>query len=218
MTIKVESFFTERFINMCINKRILLWNVKRKNDVMLTANIGKEEYKKLREVSRNTKSKVRILQKKGLPFIMHRYRKRKLFAILLILMTIGLVVCSGFIWNIEVEGDFSFSKEELLLNLEEYGLRIGSRKSNIDRTDIINNIRLKRTDIAWIGINIKGTNAIVEVQEAKLPPEIIRTDEYCNIVADKSGVITRMSVQNGTGEKQEGDIVKPRRCTGKRNC
>ena len=31
VNIKVESYFLERFINICISKKIFLWNIKRKN-------------------------------------------------------------------------------------------------------------------------------------------------------------------------------------------
>ena len=69
-------------------------------------------------------------------------------------------------------------------------------------------IRLKREDIAWIGINLKGTNAIVEVVEAKSKPNIINEDELCNIVATKEGIITKINSQNGTSLVKIGDLVK----------
>lgn len=49
----------------------------------------------------------------------------------------------------------------------------------------------------------------MQVVEAEKKPEIINEDEYCNIVADKKGVITKINVQNGTANAQIGDIVKP---------
>ena len=39
--------------------------------------------------------------------------------------------------------------------------------------EIVNKIRLQRNDIAWIGIDIKGTNAIVKVVKADEKPEDI---------------------------------------------
>ncbi len=61
----------------------------------------------------------------------------------------------------------------------------------MDLKSIINKIRLDRKDIAWIGIDLKGTNAIVKVVEADAKPEIIKEDEYCNIVSDKEASIIK---------------------------
>ena len=75
---------------------------------------------------------------------------------------------------------------------------------------MINNIRLNRDDIAWVGMKIKGTNIIVEVVEADKKPDIIDENEYCSIVSDKEGVITKINVQNGTALAKVGDIVTKR--------
>ena len=40
VNISVEGYFIERFINICISKNILLWNLKRKKSSFLYANIG----------------------------------------------------------------------------------------------------------------------------------------------------------------------------------
>ena len=196
--IRVEGLFIERFINICISKKIFLWKAKREKSTILHANVGIKEYKSLREVSKKTKSKIKIQTKRGLPFVMHKYRKRKIFVVLLLLVLIGLIVSSNFIWNIEIRGDITISHEEILNSLEQEGLMIGMRSSALDKNQVINNVRLNRDDIAWMGINIRGTNAIVEVRQTVNPPEIIREDEFCNIVSDRNGIITRISVRNGT--------------------
>ena len=73
---------------------------------------------------------------------------------------------SLFIWNIDIIGNSRISKEELLQTLKDNGLKVGEFKDNIRTKEIVDNIRLKRDDIAWIGVEIKGTNAIVKVVEA----------------------------------------------------
>ena len=88
-------------------------------------------------------------------------------------------------------------------------LGIGSSKNVIiDTKEIINKVRLERNDIAWMGIELKGTNAIVKIKEAEKAPEVLDENEYCDIVADKSGMITKINVQNGTATVKEGDIVE----------
>ena len=57
-------------------------------------------------------------------------------------------------------------------------------------------------------MEIKGTNLIVDVVEADKKPEIINEDEYCNVVADKDGIIVKVKAQNGTPAVEEGTTVK----------
>lgn len=210
VNISIEGYFIERFINICISKNILLWNLKRKKSSFLYANIGMKDFKKIKQIAKVTKCRVKIEQKRGLPFLLHRYKKRKFFLISLILIVLFIFAISNFVWNVEITGNNTIPTEEIMQNLNENGLKIGVLKQKVDTKQIINTIRLQRDDIAWMGIHLKGTNAIIEIVEADKKPEIIDENEYCNIISDKDGIITKINVQNGTALIKEGDIVKKR--------
>ena len=209
LNIKVEGYFVERFINICISKKILLWNMKRAKNTILYANIGMKDFKKIRQIARKTHCKVQIKSKKGMPYILHKYKKRKIFGMLLIIIISGIIALSNFIWNIEIIGTNKIHKDELMLILDQQGLKLGTRKGKVDTKKIINNVRLKNDNIAWMGINIEGTNVKVEVKESEEKPDIVDSNEYCNIISEKTGVITKINAQNGTANVKVGDIVKP---------
>ena len=206
--IEVEGFFIERFINICTNKKIFLWNLRREKSVILHARISPKEFKKVREISKNTKCKVKIKSKKGLPFIINRYRKRKIFLACALILIIMIFTLSKFIWNIEIKGNTNIPKEEIVELLKNNGITEGIYKDKIDVQAVINKIRLERKDIAWMGISFVGTNAIVEIAESIEKPEEIDENEYCNIIADKDAIILKISVQEGTAAVSQGDIVK----------
>ena len=206
--IEIEGFFIERLMNICIKKSILLWGSNRKKSTLLHTNVNIKDFKKLVKIAKETKCKVKIINKKGLPFIFNKYRKRKIFFILLCVIIIIIMGLSNFIWNIEIEGNVNINKEEIVELLKQEGLSIGTFKNNINTKDIINKIRLERNDLAWIGIDISGTNAKVKVIEADPKPEIIKDDEYCNIVATKDGIIQKVNALNGTSLVKEGDVIK----------
>lgn len=208
VNISIEGYFIERFINICISKGILLWNLKRKKSSFLYANIGMREFKKIKEIAKLTKCRVKIERKKGLPFILHRYKKRKLFFASLIVVILFIFGMSNFVWNIEITGNNIIPKEEIMKEVSNGGLKIGMLKQRIDTKNIINNLRLQRDDIAWVGIHIKGTNVIVEIVEADKKPEIVDENEYCNIITKSDGIITKINVQNGTALVKIGDVVK----------
>ena len=208
LRISVEGYYIERFINICKNKKITIWKLKRNGSIELNANVRIKEFRKICKIGKKTGCKIRIKDKKGLPFLLHRYKKRKLFIILLVVLIIIIGLSSNFVWNVEIQVEENEELVDIRKDLEEAGLKTGKLKSKIDTKEIINKIRLERNDIAWIGIKLKGTNAIVKLVKADKKPEIIDEDEYCNIVADKTGIITKINAQEGTANVKVGDTVK----------
>lgn len=207
VNIKIEGYFAEKFINKCINNKIFFWNIKREKSTIVYTNVGISDFKKMCKIAKETRCKVNILNKKGLPFVLHRYKKRKIFLIIIIFILLSLLALSRFVWNIKIEGLEQINEEEIMTMLNEKGLEIGKVKNNIDKQKIINEIRLERADIAWIGISIDGTIATVQIVEAEEKPEMINDEEYCNIVSTKDAQIVKISAQNGVPVVKVDDIV-----------
>ncbi len=207
--IKIEGYYIERFINLCIGKKILLWNLKREKSTIVYANIGINNFKQIKQIAKKTNCKVKIEEKKGMPFLLNKYKKRKIFLILFLIVIITIFTLSNFVWNIEIKCDTNMDTANILNELKEYGIKTGILKSKINTKEVINRLRLKHDDIAWVGLKIEGTNVICEIVEADKKPEIINESEYCNIVAEKPGIITKINVQDGTAKVNIGDIIKP---------
>lgn len=207
--ITVEGYYIERFINICINNKILIWNIKReKGGVKLFLNVGINDFKKLGQIAKKTKCKIKIDRKRGMPFLLNRYRKRKIFGLFLIIVIMLIMASSNYIWNVEIRIEDNAQLEGIAQELEEAGLTVGKNKNKIKTSEIIQYVRLKRKDISWIGIELKGTNAIVKLVKAQEAPEIIDENDYTNIVADRSGIITKIVAQNGTAKVKVGDTVE----------
>ena len=205
--VEIEGYYIERFINICQNKKILIWNLKREKGVKLFFNIGIKDFKSLKQISRKTNCKIKIIRKKGIPFLLHRYKKRKIFAIFLVIIAFFIYTSSKYVWNVDIKVEENLIIENIEEDLEDLGLKRGILKSKIDTDKLVNEIRLKRNDISWIGIDLKGTNAIVKIVKAQEKPELIDNLDYCNIVATKDGIITGIVAQNGTAQVKAGDEV-----------
>ena len=206
--INVEGFYIEKFINICRQNGIFLWGIKREKASIMHTNISIKDFKKIKRITKQINCRVHIERKKGLPFFLDRYKKRKIFVIGLIAILLIIFGTSNFVWNIEVVGNEKINKDELIQELKEQGLEIGTQKRKINKNEIINTIRLKRNDVSWVGINIKGTNVTVKIVETEEKPEIINQDEYCNIVANKDALIQKIDSTKGTSVVKEGDLVK----------
>lgn len=208
VNIVVEGFFIERFINTCISKKIFFWKTNRMKSTVFSANISVRNYKEVVKIAKKCQCRIRITNKKGIPFLLNKYRKRKIFVVTLGIIILGIITIFNFIWNIEIKGVDEIKQREIMEFIQNEGIDIGKYKNNIDLQSLINKIRIQRDDIAWVGMEIKGTNLIVDVVEADKKPEIINEDECCNVVADKDGIIVKVKAQNGTPAVEEGTTVK----------
>ncbi|NLY44278.1 MAG: sporulation protein YqfD [Clostridiaceae bacterium] len=208
LVISVEGYFIEKFINICTRRQIYLWDIKKINKCSMRSKISIKGFKAIRPVAYKTKCRVRIVSKKGIPFIINRYRRRKAFFIGVLLFFVLLGYMTSFIWIIEVYGNEELSTEEIMLQLQRCGFKVGVFKPGLDIDRIENEMMLRINRLAWIGIQVKGTKALVEVKERKMPPEVIDKYTPCNIVAAKDGVVESIVVKSGEPMVKKGDTIK----------
>lgn len=208
ITVQIEGFFTERFINLCRINNIKIWDIKNIVKGVIRFNINISDFKKLRTIAKKTKCKVCIKEKKGMYFTLFKYRKRKLLFIFLFLIIIFSISFSTFIWQIDIIGNERLSKESIISNLKESGLFIGKNKIGLDKKEIVNEIRAKEEELSWVGIQIDGTRAIVKVVEkTRMDEKNIQKINPGDIIATKSGVITKLVAENGTSKRKILDYV-----------
>lgn len=209
VTVQIEGFFTERFINLCRINNIKIWDIRTIVKGVVRFKISIEDFKKLRPVARKTKCSVKIKQKEGLYFKFFKYRKRKIVFLLIAMAIVLTIAFSMFIWNINIEGNDNIDKQEVINKLKSSGLYVGKCKIGLDKKEIVNNLRVNMQDISWAGIEIDGTLATVKlVEKTKLEENDIQNNKIGDIVANKEGVITRIVPENGTALLNEKSYVQ----------
>ncbi len=102
VNISVEGFFVERFINCCFASGIFIWNLEREKSTYVRARVSIKDFKKLKKIARNTKCKLKITGKRGLPILINKYKKRKAFVIFFAIIIIFCFSITRFVWNIEI--------------------------------------------------------------------------------------------------------------------
>ncbi len=204
----VDGFFTEKFINICAHRNILLWDVKVQSDRTFTMRMSIKGFRLIRPIARKAKCRVRVLRKTGIPFILNRYRRRKAFFAGALIFIALIYVLSSFIWNVEITGNKRLETAQLEEILANNGIKTGILKYGIDTDNAVSNIMLHMEDISWISITVHGTKAKVQVRERIPVPEIIPMDEPCDIVATKDGMIKNVVAKEGIEAVVEGDTVQ----------
>ena len=127
--ITLEGYYIERFINICTNEKITIWILKREKNINLKLNVGINDFKEIAKIAKKLQCKIKIEKKKGLPFIMHKYKKRKVFVIALLIVILAIGISSNYIWNIEIKSENNEEFEGIYEDLQEAGL--STRKSKI---------------------------------------------------------------------------------------
>ncbi len=207
LCIHIYGTAPERFINLCCNKKIFIWNLQRIEDGY-QFHIMARKYKSLKPIAKKTGIVPKITQKTGFPFLMHRYRKRKGFFVGILICIVLVYILSLFIWDISIVGGSKYTPEFMLGFLKDKNVYTGIKKNKVDCQEIEETIRLAFNDIGWVSAEMKGTRLIIQITETNMPAPAQKTMEPSHIVATKDGIIKAIITRAGTPMVKVGDVVK----------
>lgn len=208
LVIRLSGYSPERFLNLCSHHQITLWGLRSVGtEYEMCISIG--GFRKLRPLVHKTRTKVVILERHGLPFMLHRYRNRKLFAVGAVGGLVLLYALSLFIWNIHVEGNYSLSDQVILDYLESEQIVHGMKKSEVHGEEIEAKLREHFPEITWTSAEVRGTRLIVHIQENEdSAEETIPEEDPADLVALRNGTVVSMIVRSGTPAVSEGMEVQ----------
>lgn len=206
--VELEGFFVERFLNLARNEGIMIQSLEKSTSTYIRFEMLRTDFRKIKRIAKKTKCRIKIKRKFGLPFLINKYKKRKVFAIACGVIAFFIIICSNIIWNIDIEGIQNIDEKEFVEYIAGKGIKEKRFKFNINTKVIENKIKIERDDIAWIGINIEGTSVYITIKEKETVPEINDKNEESNIIAKESGIITKLIVRSGTPMVKVGDEVK----------
>ena len=210
LRIRIEGYSPERFLNLCSHYGIYLWELRPCGHAY-EMNISVRGFRKLRPIIRKTKTKVIIRKRMGFPFFLHKYRKRKLFFAGFFFCLLCIRILSLFVWNIHIDGNCYRTDEVLLEYLEERNVTHGMRRSQVDCSRIVKDLRKKYDDIIWVSAYLKGTRLMIQVKENTDRAAEDTKEEVSpptDIISDRNGTILSIITRNGVPKVHEGDTIK----------
>lgn len=208
LCVEMSGFTPERFFNMCGVHGIEIWNV---SDTGHSCRfyMTRKGFRQIKPIVRKSKVRLRIVKKFGLPFFLHRNRKRKYYAAGFASFFVILYLLSLFVWDIEFDGNRMYTYDTLLKFCETQEIRYGMPKSRIDCESLEEALRSEYPEITWVSARVSGTRLLVKIKENEVLSAIPAKDESpCDIVASKAGVITSMIVRQGVPKVSVGDTVE----------
>ena len=136
-----------------------------------------------------THVRVRIVERRGLPFLLRRWKRRKGLLVGVAAFLLLLFLSGQFVWEIQINGNQTVTDDEILQSLEEMGLSRGSWKESLDVQKMAILLRQQYEQIGWAAINLMGGVAEVDISERQEGEEIVESNEPCNVVAARGGQI-----------------------------
>ena len=206
--VEIEGFFIERFLNLCKIQNIDIHDIKYITAGLINFKTSSVNFSYIKKVANKTKCKVKIKKKKGIYFVLSRYKKRRAFFYLFLFIIIALIIMSTYVFRINITGNEKITDKQILDVLKKADVYVGKNRLFIDERKAGNMLRTELYDIAWVSVDVKGTSINVRIVEKNLMEEQIYKNATGNIIANKSGIITKIIAENGTAKMHEGSYIE----------
>ena len=205
--VQVNGPFLNTFLIHIYKLKINISNIKYINENTL---IFTTDQKNVKKIQKEFKSyKVKIKKEKGIykikPFII----KNRLFLFCVLIGVFIFIFLSNIIVDVNVIHSDKKIRELVTEELEERGVKRLTFKKNYDKLQNIRNEILEKypDKLEWLEIKNIGMTYEVRVEE-RIITDIKKNDGLCNIIASKSGVLTKIINKEGLNYKNVGDYVE----------
>ena len=202
---EVSGAEPERFLNALADAGTAYWNAERADAFTLRLSIYSRDIGVAEALARRSQCELRRLRLRGAPALAALARRRYVLLAAGALCFALVAASSLFVWEIEVEGAESVPEGEILRALAGAGAAPGAFWPGWDAGAIANSVLLDVPELAWAGLSVSGSRAVLRVRERIPEPVII--DGSGRVTASTTGIIERMEVFSGRALVSEGDAV-----------
>ncbi|MFI3212107.1 MAG: sporulation protein YqfD [Eubacteriales bacterium] len=207
--IKIWGYAPERFINLCGNHRIVLWDLI-KYEQYYELKVIVSDLWFMKNLAKKTGVRISILERFGMPFFLKNHKKRKIFLAGFPLCIFFLLSMTRFIWAIDCNGNSEVTNDVLLDFLENHKVTYGTYIPSIDTETLELELRREFPVFTWVSVTIDGTRIYIDVNEN----DILNTSDlsqeagdYYDIVSSTDGIITSILTRSGVPMVKVGDTV-----------
>lgn len=209
VTIKATGEEMERFFNLCINKSIVIHEIKA-SDNSTCFTVSAKDYLTLKPVLQKTHTRTVLLRKSGLPFFYVKLKKRWIFIIAILFCAFILTNVLSRIWRVEISGNASISFEQFYEFLNTNNIKYGTYSKNIDYKQLEASIREYFPQVTWASVTLEGTGLYIVIREDTSSYKTEKqTFENSHLIATKEGEIVNMVVRQGVATVKIGDTIAP---------
>lgn len=196
--------YPERIINLALSRGIFLQDVK-KGDGEISFRVRASSFKALESLAEEHNYQLEVVDKGGLPFYRQLLLRRGMLLPGALIFILALYFLSSFVWFLEVSGNRQVSTDQILKCAARHGLYEGAHKRNFSRNSVEEGIMRDMGELSYVGIEISGVKAHIEVVEKVLPGDEVTGP--CHLVAVRDGIVDSLLVLEGQALVAEGATV-----------
>jgi similar to stage IV sporulation protein len=208
ITIEIQSHIPEKFINVLWKKGIQIKNIKKISITTMIMDINLRDFSEIEEAASITKTKIKIISRKGLTFFMIKIRRRVALVGGVLVFVFILYYLSGFVWKIDIQTENNLAPYEIRQQLTSLGIAPGIRKSKINVYQLQEKMIKNNEDIMYFKARLEGSRLFVNTVEKVPPPKVAHDNTPANLVAKKDGQIVRVYTSAGSSIVKTGETVK----------
>ena len=209
VTIGLQGNELSRFLRLCSNHNIFVWNIIFVEWNMIQINLKARELFRTKEYLEKTKTHICYIQRRGLFFKLKRYRAKRVYLICGVVSLFMLFLLSNYIWSIQVVGNSYISDETVREYLKKQGCGIGNYKNTVDTEMLEKQMLQDFPEIIWNSVSIHGTTVHISVKEQIQNDEVQdKKQEPKDLVAPIDGKVASVYIRNGTKAVSLNQSVK----------
>lgn len=207
--LRMRGKYVERLINLAVRAGLEIWDITRHREDHFHIKIRVKHFFKLKPYLRETKTRMNIEHKVGLPFVLYRFWRRKGLLVGFVLFFFILYMLSGLIWKVDVSGVESIHRSYVLQVAKELGIKKGAIKWKLDEVHLLQEKLQNRMEFAsWVGLKIDGVVAKITIVEKVLPQQA-ENNSPRHLVAKKKAIVYKYTAERGAPKITRYQIVNP---------
>ena len=197
-----------RVLRIANENGIVVTEVKKSDDLTISFEIQRRDYRKLSKLVRHRGCRLRIKKQKGVYWTFRRLLLRPVLVFGFMIIGLMTLYIPSRIAFVQVVGNQTIPDKMIIEAAAQCGIDFGASRRTIRSEKVKNALLAQLPQLQWLGVNTYGCTAVISVQE-KTQSEA-QESPLCisSIVASRDGVITDMTVSSGTPVCKNGQAVR----------
>ena len=207
----VKGRQVNRFLNLCSRNGIHLWRIRYYMEHEIHANLKFRDLYDLKPYLRKTKTKLKIISKKGFPFWCYRHPRLKWFLSICICCLCLVAYSMNYVWAIQIKGNAKISTQDIIDCLQDNNVVIGQKKESVDCSNIEIMLREQFQQLGWVSVYFEKNNLCIEIKESLydvLEEHEIEPNKQYDLIANKDAEIFSIVTRRGQAVVEKGQFVK----------
>lgn len=202
--LKITGLNVEKLLNNLLIWNIKIFYVKRTEKGEFFLQTDYKSYRKLLVKTAKLCYNINVEKITGIMSVLLFCKRRIALVCCFFACLITYFISLNFVWKIEIYGTSVINKGQVITQLQDCGVNIGTLLKNVKPSDIEKILYTNIGQIGLVSVTKKGSTIIINIEEKVNFLE----NDYIPLISQFDGVITEIKAVTGTVVVKVGDTVK----------